>query len=118
MSVDRAPQDVRVGDAERSAAADRLSQHAADGRLTVEELEQRLEAVNAAVYARDLTALERDLPGPAPRRPRQLAPFAPMLVALVALCVAASLAVGHPFPLPLFVAFLLWRFARPRRVFY
>ena len=43
------PDDLRVGDAERAAAAERLSTHAAAGRLTLEELEERLAAANAAV---------------------------------------------------------------------
>jgi hypothetical protein len=54
--------DVRVGDRERSEAADRLAAHAAAGRLTVEELAQRLERAHAAVFARELAALEADLP--------------------------------------------------------
>ena len=116
------PHDMRVGDAERAAAAERLSAHAAAGRLTMEELEERLAAANAAVHGRDLAALEADLPGPpapAPRRPPAprppLWPVAPVL--LVALAIAASVAVGHPVGFPLLLAFVLWRFARggPRR---
>jgi hypothetical protein len=99
--------DIRIGDEERSRAAERLAEHAAAGRLTVEELEQRLERANAAVYARDLRVLEADLPGPpAPRPPLQL-PWVPVLLLVAA--IAASIAVGHPLP-PLFiVAFLVWR---------
>ncbi|MET0817723.1 MAG: DUF1707 domain-containing protein [Solirubrobacteraceae bacterium] len=116
------PHDMRVGDAERAAAAVRLSAHAAAGRLTMVELEERLAAANAAVHGRDLAALEADLPGqpaPAPRRPPAVRPpLWPVLpVLLVALAIAASVAVGHPVGFPLLLAFVLWRFARggPRR---
>ena len=114
--------DLRVGDAERAAAAERLSAHAAAGRLSLEELEERLAAANAAVRGRDLAALEADLPGPpapAPRRPPALRPpLWPVLpVLLVALAIAASVAVGHPVGFPLLLGFVLWRFAwgGPRR---
>jgi len=116
------PHDMRVGDAERAAAAERLSAHAAAGRLTMEELEERLAAANAAVHGRDLAALEADLPGPpapAPRRPPAVRPplWPALPVLLVALAIAASVAVGHPVGFPLLLAFVLWRFARggPRR---
>jgi hypothetical protein len=105
---------VRVGDRERTEAAERLSAHAAAGRLGVDELEQRLEQANTAVFAGDLEALEADLPRPArpgPRpgwRPPVVAPF--VLAAGLVAAVVASVAVGHPI-VPLFVlAVLLWRF--------
>src|SRR3954454_14056756 len=107
--------DVRVGDRERAAAAERLSAHAAAGRLSVEELEARLEAANAAVHAHELVALEADLPGEAgagarrPWAPRR--PAASLLVAVLALAVAASVAVGHPVVLPFVAALLVWRAA-------
>jgi hypothetical protein len=41
--------DLRIGDSDREAATKRLSDHAAAGRLDVDELERRLERVNAAV---------------------------------------------------------------------
>jgi hypothetical protein len=98
---------VRVGDRERAQVADRLAAHAAAGRLTIEELEQRLERTHAAVFDRDLLAVEADLPFASTRR---RAPGGPPLAA-VALLVAGALAsavVGHPV-VPLFlVAFLLW----------
>ena|SRR5689334_17683383 len=114
------PGSVRVGDRERTEAAERLSAHAAAGRLDVDELEERLERANAAVYAHELAALEADLPGP--RAPRGawpsplVVPFAAALVASVAL----SIAVGHPvFPFFFLVALLWWRgvgFATVRRL--
>src|SRR4051794_41829171 len=71
------PHLLRIGDRERSQAADRLAAHAAAGRLTVEELEQRLERAQAAVYVRELAALEADLPA---RRPRPEPPRRPPLL--------------------------------------
>lgn len=104
---------LRVGDAEREAAVERLSRHAAAGRLTVAELEERVERAQRAVYADDLRALERDLPLPARRAARRPAPVAP-LAALVA-AVALTAVVGHPV-VPLFVlTALLWRARRPAR---
>jgi Domain of unknown function (DUF1707) len=120
------PGSVRVGDRERTEAAERLSAHAAAGRLDLSELEERLERANAAVYAHELAALESDLPGPRAARPHDAwpprrFPF-PLLVPLVAVLaasVALSLAVGHPVaPLFFLVALLWWRgagFARVRR---
>src|SRR5258705_9272092 len=109
------PSSVRVGDRERTEAAERLSAHAAEGRLGIDELEQRLERANAAVFARDLAALETDLPGPGRSRPwrRARPPLAVLAGLLAAALLAAALlitvVVGHPI-VPLFlVALLLWR---------
>lgn len=101
---------IRIGDRERADAADRLARHAAAGRLTLEELEQRLEAVQAALLARDLDAVEADLPAPARRTaPPQRPPLAAIATAVLLAAMAASALVGHPI-LPLFVAALLvWR---------
>src|SRR5689334_22197793 len=103
--------DLRIGDSDREAAAKRLSEHAAAGRLDVDELERRLDRVNAAVYTSELAALERDLPSTRPnRRPRTPWPALPLLLAAcVAIAVATTIAIGHPiFPFIL-VAFFLWR---------
>jgi DUF1707 SHOCT-like domain len=55
---------LRVSDAERAQAADRLSRHYADGRLDEATFNQRLDqAMNATTQA-DLSALFTDLPGP------------------------------------------------------
>jgi uncharacterized protein DUF1707 len=107
---------IRIGDRERAAAAERLSAHAAAGRLSFDELEQRLEAVQAAVVARDLDVLEVDLPSPAePREPRPSRPALVLPIALLIAAVLTSALVGHPFP-PLFiVAVLLWWRATRRR---
>jgi hypothetical protein len=111
---------VRIGDAERTATAGRLAAHAAAGRLTFDELEQRLERVQAAVHDRDLAALEADLPASAPRRrPPLRRGRPPIALAVVLVAVLASIAAGHPI-VPLFIAAaLLWaaghRTGRPPR---
>ena len=54
--------DMRVSDAEREAAAARLREHFAAGRLTQEEFEDRLTAVFTATTRRDLGRVAADLP--------------------------------------------------------
>src|SRR3954468_4497589 len=102
---------IRVGDRERAAAADRLAAHAAAGRLTLDELEQRVERAHAATHAADLRALLADLPETARAwTPVRRAPgFAAALAVALAAPVAVSLLAGHPVP-PLFLlAVLAWR---------
>lgn len=54
--------DLLVGDAERTDAASSLRTHYEAGRLTLEELESRLDQVNAARTAADLKTALRQLP--------------------------------------------------------
>lgn len=54
--------DLRIGDAEREAAAGDLREHFAQGRLTREEFTQRLDAVFAAKTRSQLSAITSDLP--------------------------------------------------------
>ncbi len=101
---------IRIGDAERSAAADRLSAHAAAGRITLDELEQRLELVHGARYDSELAAVEGDLPGPGADRTGWYVRRRPPAVALLifAAAVAASAVIGHPV-VPLFIlAAVVW----------
>ena len=108
---------LRIGDRERTEAAERLAAHAAAGRLSFDELEQRLDAVQSAVLVRDLHAIEGDLPTPVRRAspPRSTADLA-LAVAMLAAAVLVTILVGHPIP-PLFIAaFLLWRARGGRRV--
>ena len=53
---------VRVGDAERDAAAAQLREHYTVGRLTLDELNERLDQVFAARTRADLSGVTRDLP--------------------------------------------------------
>ena len=62
------PPAVRASDADRERVARTLGEHGAAGRLTPEELEQRLDAAYAARTQGDLERLLDDLPPtPAPR---------------------------------------------------
>jgi hypothetical protein len=53
---------LRAADADRDAVADRLRVAHTEGRLTVEEFQQRLDGAFAARTMGDLAALTRDLP--------------------------------------------------------
>jgi len=55
--------DVRASDAERDATVEQLRVAAAEGRLTLEELTDRIEAAAGAVMRADLVPLTSDLPG-------------------------------------------------------
>ena len=54
--------DLRVSDADRERVAERLREAAGEGRLTVEELDERVEAAYAARTAGELTEVTADLP--------------------------------------------------------
>jgi uncharacterized membrane protein len=60
------PRPQRIGDAERDSAAALLREHMAQGRLTAEEFDERIEAALTAKVASDLDPLFTDLPGPGP----------------------------------------------------
>jgi Domain of unknown function (DUF1707)/Cell wall-active antibiotics response 4TMS YvqF len=55
---------LRVSDADREQAAEVLRTAAGDGRLTLDELDERLAAAYAAKTYADLEAVTGDLPGP------------------------------------------------------
>jgi hypothetical protein len=57
---------IRVSDADRERVAARLREHFAEGRLSQEELDERLSAALGAKTAGDLRRVMTDLPGPAP----------------------------------------------------
>jgi len=54
--------ELRIGDAEREATAESLREHYAQGRLTLDEFNERLSASLSAVTQRDLDELTADLP--------------------------------------------------------
>lgn len=102
---------LRIGDAEREAAAAALGEHFAMGRLTREEYDERSDVVWSARTRADLDPLFSDLPAPAQapppvpitapawpgRRPRVGGlPLFPVLVLLVGLAIALP---GPPWPL-------------------
>lgn len=84
------PRDLRCSDADREAVAEVVRKAAGDGRLTLDELGDRLDAVYSARTYRDLEPVISDLPGarvpgvpqlatppgqlPATRQPNQVVP--------------------------------------------
>jgi Domain of unknown function (DUF1707) len=57
---------MRVGDAERMAVADRLAKHFVDGRLSETEFDERLDRAMRATTTADLSGLLSDLPDDEP----------------------------------------------------
>lgn len=122
---------VRIGDAERDAAAAALGEHFASGRLTRHEFDERLEHAWAAKTAAELDPLFVDLPRAGEVRPPALTgrgepvgfsgdrrsravgprwrtPFGlPPIVALV-LAVVLVITVASNLPIILFVLGALW----------
>jgi hypothetical protein len=106
--------DLRVGDAEREVTAGSLREHYAQGRLSTDELNDRLDAAFSATTQGHLEQVTRDLPyiQPAPPRPAPAAPSRRWMAvgaakavarfaALIALLVAAVLVLhisGHDLP--------------------
>jgi hypothetical protein len=64
---------MRVSDADREAVTARLRDHYAEGRLTPDELDERVSAALSAKTFGDLRSLTTDLPGPVPVPPRTAA---------------------------------------------
>ena len=56
------PQHLRASDADRERVAETLRQAAGDGRLTMDELDERLDAVYAAKTYAELVPVTQDLP--------------------------------------------------------
>jgi len=66
---DDASPEVRASDAEREQAANALRDHLTEGRLTLDELVDRLDRVYAARTRAELEAVTRDLPATAAPAP-------------------------------------------------
>ncbi|MFC4051782.1 DUF1707 domain-containing protein [Actinomadura syzygii] len=66
--------EMRAGDADRERVAQVLRDAAGDGRLTLAELDERLDAVYAAKTYADLAPITRDLPSPGDAAPPPSAP--------------------------------------------
>jgi hypothetical protein len=112
---------MRAGDQERQRVVEKLGKHFGEGRLTVEEFDDRVVRAHASVYLDELPALTADLPGDQePHRP-QTRPRMPvprgvlvlLLAMLLAWSIVAAVITGAP---PLFAVFLLFMFLRHRRV--
>ena len=65
---------VRIGDAERDSALTALGEHYAAGRLTKDELDERMDAAWTARTAADLAILFHDLPALQPAAPPRRRP--------------------------------------------
>jgi hypothetical protein len=63
------PSRLRAADADRDRAAEMLRRAAAEGRITFDELDERIGQAYAAKTFADLEALTGDLPGPGVRAP-------------------------------------------------
>ena len=96
---------LRASDAEREQVVGELHHHAAAGRLTIEELEERIEQAYAARTLGELRAVTHDLPAPVPakisrahlkraKRIRRLRYQAASAAATEGVCVAVWAATG------------------------
>ena len=65
---------IRVSDADRDRVSDQLRDHFAAGRITSDELDERLSAALSAKTFGDLRRIMADLPGPVPALPRAVPP--------------------------------------------
>lgn len=73
------PRDLRCADADREAVAEVVRKAAGDGRLTLDELGERLDAVYSARTYRDLEPVIADLPGArVPGIPQLASPPSPL----------------------------------------
>lgn len=101
------PVQLRVSDREREAQAELLREHAGEGRLSTEELEERLDLTYAARTRGELAKLLDDLPAistTAPagdRRPRHFGdePTAFVLINLVLIGIWAATGAGYFWPI-------------------
>jgi hypothetical protein len=112
---------MRAGDKDRQRVVEQLGKHFGEGRMTVEEFDERVVRAHASTYLDELPPLTADLPGDAEprRRPTRAAPMrgvSGVLVVLVVMLLAWSLvtAVIYGAP-PLFALFLIFLFLRHRR---
>lgn len=108
---------LRAADADRERIAERLRKSHAEGRLDMDEFQQRLDRCYEARTVGELDELVRDLPRPDDQaepssfgwvRPSGLviAPLVPILIGLIALSVATG---HHVFWLWIPLLFLFWR---------
>ena len=65
---------IRVSDADRDRVTGRLREHFAEGRLTQDELDERISAALNAKTFGDLRRVMADLPEPAPVPPQGVSP--------------------------------------------
>ena len=110
---------MRAGDKDRQGVVEQLGRHLAEGRLTVEEFDDRVVRAHASRYLDELPALTADLPREPephrrPTRPRVPVPAGVLVLLAMLLSWSMVTAVVYGAP-PLFALFLLFVFLRQRR---
>jgi hypothetical protein len=123
---------IRVSDADREHVADRLREHFAQGRLSSEELDERITATLSAKTYGDLRRVMADLPEPAlaepqaswyaagAARPRIVVRRGPRLLPLAFIALIAAVAIpgaGWVFFAFLQFALLFWLLAGVAGIF-
>ncbi len=110
---------LRAGDHDREEIADRLRDAHVEGRLSAEELNERLDEGYGATYVDELPPLVADLPPQRaaeperPARPSTRWPLSPLVLLLVAASVLLVVTGHFPFPLIwLALIVLFWRHHR------
>jgi hypothetical protein len=110
---------MRAGDKDRHRVVELLGKHFGEGRLTVEEFDERVVRAHASMYLDELPALTADLPrDPEPhRRPTRSSMRVPhvfliLMAMLLAWSMVTAVVYGAP---PLFALFLVFLFLRHRR---
>jgi hypothetical protein len=96
--------DLRASDVERERVVAQLRDHAAEGRLDLAELDQRVERAYAARTRRELRELLADLPAPlaqhrsvdTPSLRARVVPYLAVMTLLVAIWLATG--AGYPWP--------------------
>jgi hypothetical protein len=104
------PGDLRVSDAERNKVVEVLKKHTADGRLTLDEFEARVEETLSARTGSELRATLRELPAITTERRRRSRPTLNPLGRLAVLAIAVALvwlAVTHLAVWPLIIIAML-----------
>jgi hypothetical protein len=92
---------IRISDADRDRVTARLREHFAEGRLSSEELDERISAALSAKTVGDLRRVMADLPEPAPAWPshrpavryRAVARRRPRILPLMLLALIAALVI-------------------------
>lgn len=104
------PPRLRASDADRQRVAARVQQASGEGRLTLDETEERLGSVYAAKYLDELDALTADLPAEEPRTsrfPGSLRVHAAIVAVLSVLFIVHWAVSGVPFFWPIMPMFWL-----------
>jgi hypothetical protein len=100
---------LRASDADREQVAERLRNAATEGRIGIDELEERLSATLAARTYAELEAVVADLPGPQPVRRRTFVPTSSVARVAIALAIAIPVMVAAVAVVTAFLsAWLVW----------